>query len=148
MKYHEPHMTPRPHRMRVPTPGRRGWTVRLGILAVATLLSACGSAYVDSRREAGKRINIGPSNADVVAICTGDGIASPKVLKLAAEKCAETGRVPRYESRTRLACNVTAPTRVFYRCVKPGGAIPTATKADDTKAGDAKAAPPNPSPGK
>ena len=137
MKRHAPHPIPRPHPTRARTPAGRRLALRLGMLAVGALLTACSSAYIDSRREAGKRISIGPSNADVVAICSGGGIASPKVLKLAAEKCAETGRVPRYESRTRLACNVLAPTRVFYRCVKPDAAKPVAAKTDATTPTDA-----------
>jgi hypothetical protein len=112
---------------------------RIGILLALALLTACSSAYIDSRREAGKRIRVGPSNADVVAICTGSGASSPEVMKLATEKCAETKRVPKYETKRHLACNLSAPTRVFYRCVTPDEAT-SGTAASTSATPDAKPA--------
>jgi len=100
---------------------------RVALCLLAVLLGACGSTpYVDARREAGKRISVGFSNADVVAICYGGGTPGPDVLKLAESTCAETGRTPQYVSRTRFACNLLTPSRIFFRCVKPGEPPPQA----------------------
>jgi hypothetical protein len=90
-------------------------------LTTAMLLAGCaGSPYVDSRREAGKRINVGTSNASVVAICYGGGEPPPAdVVKMAESECAKTGLVAQYQSRVRIACNLLAPSRAYFRCVKP-----------------------------
>jgi hypothetical protein len=74
---------------------------------------------VDSRREAGKKIMVGPSNADVVAICYKGGTPGPDVVKLAESVCHETGRTPQYVSHNRFTCNLLAPSRAYFRCVAP-----------------------------
>ena len=96
--------------------------LRLAIgLTLVFLAGACSTApYVDGRREAGKRITVGPSNADVVAVCYGgDSGPSAEALKLAESECAKTDRVPKLESRTQFACALFAPTRAYFRCVAP-----------------------------
>jgi len=91
-----------------------------GLLAVAMLASCAESPYVDSRREAGKRISVGTSNLNVVAICYGGGEPPPAdVVKLAESECGKTGHVAQYQSRARIACNLLAPSRAYFRCVKP-----------------------------
>jgi hypothetical protein len=65
-------------------------------------------------------------------------------MKLATEKCAETKRVPKYETKRHLACNLSAPTRVFYRCVTPAEATsgsPAGTPSD-AKPADARSGTP------
>jgi hypothetical protein len=100
------------------TPGR--FLARVATLLVLVHLGACaGSPYVDSRREAGKKIMVGSSNEEVVAICYKGGTPGPDVVKLAESVCAETGRKPVYASRARMTCNLLAPTKVFYKCVAP-----------------------------
>jgi hypothetical protein len=92
----------------------------LAVAAVGACLGACtGSPYVDSRREAGKKIMVGSSNADVVAICYKGGDPQPDVIKLAEDACKQTDRVPQYVSHTRLSCNWLTPSRAFFRCVAP-----------------------------
>lgn len=106
-------------------PGHRPTVRRItarvaALLAVGVCLSACvGKPYVDSRREAGKKIMVGASNADVVSICYKGGDPQPNVIKLAEDACKQTGRVPHYVSRTRLSCNILTPTRAYFRCVAP-----------------------------
>ena len=90
------------------------------ILTAAVILQGCsGAAYVDGRREAGKRITVGPSNEDVVAICHSGGEPSTEALKLAESECAKTGRTAQVESQVRFACSVQAPTRSYFRCMGP-----------------------------
>ncbi|TAK98668.1 MAG: hypothetical protein EPO08_18605 [Rhodospirillaceae bacterium] len=113
-----------------PKPAARRAFPRIGVLLAVVALTGCaGTPYVDSRREAGKVINVGPSTADMVAICYGGGEPPPAVIKLAESKCAETGRVPKYERRDRFACNLFDPTRAFFRCVAPPTAPAPAPKA-------------------
>jgi hypothetical protein len=102
------------------------WRISARVAALLTVaflgagLSACvGSPYVDSRREAGKKIMVGASNADVVAICYKGGEPQPNVRKLAEDACKESGRVPHYVSHTRYSCNWLTPSRAFFRCVAP-----------------------------
>jgi hypothetical protein len=83
---------------------------------------------VDSRREAGKKIMIGASNADVVSICYEGGDPKPNVIKLAEDACKQTNRVPKYVSHKRLSCNILAPSRAYFRCVAP----PKETPAKET----------------
>jgi hypothetical protein len=92
--------------------------LRIGpILAALLLISGCsGKAFVDGRREAGKRINVGPSNADVVAVCHGGGEPPPDAVKLAESECAKTGRSAQLAQSVRFACSLRAPTRSFFRC--------------------------------
>lgn len=95
------------------------------ILTVAVALQGCaGAAYVDGRREAGKRITVGPSNEDVVAICHSGSEPSAEALKLAESECGKTGRTAQAESRVRFACSVQAPTRSFFRCMGPRKDVP------------------------
>jgi hypothetical protein len=92
------------------------------------LASCAGNPYVDSRREAGKRISVGTSNPSVVAICYGGGDPPPAdVVKLAESECAKTGRVAQYQSRVRIACNLLKPSRAYFKCVKPDASTPTST---------------------
>ena len=106
-------------------PVRRGSECKLharfSLLVAAALLTACtGAAYVDSRREAGQRLTVGRSNADVVAIChSGGEPPPPEVVKMAEDQCTESGRVPRYEGRTRFSCDILTSSRAYFRCVKP-----------------------------
>jgi len=89
---------------------------------VLAALSGCGIAkpYVDSRREAGKHTLVGQSNPDRIAICyRGGNPPPPDVVKLADSACAETGRVAKFESKSRFACNLLTPTRGFFRCMAP-----------------------------
>lgn len=95
------------------------------ILTVAVGLQGCAdAAYVDGRREAGKRITVGPSNEDVVAICHSGSEPSAEALKLAESECGKTGRTAQAESRVRFACSVQAPTRSFFRCMGPRKDVP------------------------
>ncbi len=89
-----------------------------GLLALTVLTGGCaGQPYVDTRREAGRSINIGPSNEETVAICHAGVTAPPEAVKLAESECAKTGRVPHYEERTRFTCALKTPTRSYFRCV-------------------------------
>jgi hypothetical protein len=91
------------------------------VIALFVTLGGCASApFVDSRREAGRQIMVGPSNEDVVAICHGGGEPPPDAVQLAQAACAKTERVPRLEQRVRFACTLLAPTRTFFRCVPAG----------------------------
>ena len=110
-----------------PTSGRALARVAalLAILSLGGLLGACtGVPYVDSRREAGKRIMVGSSNADVIAICYKGGEPGPDVIKLAESACGETGRRPQYTGHNRIICNLQTPSRAYYRCVAPIPAPP------------------------
>lgn len=87
-------------------------------LALTLLLGACGTApYVDSRREAGQREPVGSSTADLVAICSGRSATPEDLYKLAESECAKTGRMPELAGQDKWSCTVSAPTRIFYRCV-------------------------------
>ena len=89
-------------------------------MSLGLCLGACaGSPYVDTRREAGKTIMIGASNADVVAICYKGGTPEPDVVKLAESVCRETGRTAQYVSHNRFTCNLLAPSRAYFRCMAP-----------------------------
>ena len=98
---------------------QRSTAAGLLLVLTATLGGCAGQAYVDVRREAGTQINVGPSNADVVAICHAGVNAPPEAVKLAESECAKTGRVPRYEQRTRFTCALRTPTRSYFRCMPP-----------------------------
>ena len=93
---------------------------RWRVLAAAgpLLLASCGTLpYVDSRREAGQKEPLGPSTADMVAICySKNDAAATELLKLAESECAKTGRVPVFDHEDRWACTAVAPRRIFYRC--------------------------------
>ena len=93
--------------------------IGLIVTALVILQGCAGAAYIDGRREAGKRITVGPSNADVVAVCHSGTEPSREALKLAESECAKTGRTAQAESRVRFACSVQAPTRSFFRCMGP-----------------------------
>ena len=87
------------------------------ILAALLVLQGCaGAPYVDGRREAGKKITVGPSNADVVAICHAGVEAPPAAVTLAESECAKTGHKAQFTQRVRFACSIKAPTRSFFRC--------------------------------
>ena len=95
------------------------------ILTAAVCLQGCaGAAYVDGRREAGKRITVGPSNEDVVAVCHSGSEPSAAAQKLADSECAKTGRTAQAESKVKYACSVRAPTRSFFRCLGPRKEVP------------------------
>ena len=96
---------------------RRSTAAGLMLVLTALLGGCAGQPYLDVRREAGQRIKVGPSNDDVVAICHAGTDAPPEVLKMAESECARTGRVPRYETRTRFTCALRTPTRSYFRCV-------------------------------
>ena len=90
------------------------------ILAALVALQGCaGAAYVDGRREAGKRITVGTSNEDVVAICHSGSGPSAEAQTLADSECGKTGRTAQAETRVRFACSVQAPTRSYFRCLGP-----------------------------
>jgi hypothetical protein len=101
-----------PHRVR----GTIAWSAR--VLALAALLSACASPYVDSRREAGRRQPVGASTPDMIAICFAPSkTPRSQVLAMAQPECAKTGRVAAYDHEDPWSCTLRAPTRAFYRCV-------------------------------
>jgi hypothetical protein len=82
-------------------------------------LGACGTAaYVDSRREAGQTAPVGLSTPDMVAICYSKSPSTTaEVLKLAESECAKTDRTPQFNREERWTCTLSAPRRIFYRCV-------------------------------
>jgi hypothetical protein len=85
-----------------------------------TLLHGCaGKPYVDVRREAGKKITVGPSNSEMVAICHAGKKAPPEAIKLAESECAKTNRVPEFVRRDRFTCAMRTSTRSFFKCVAP-----------------------------
>ncbi len=95
------------------------------ILAALVALQGCaGAAYVDGRREAGKRITVGASNEDVVAICHSGSGPSAEAQKMADSECGKTGRTAQAETRVRFACSVQAPTRSYFRCLGPRKEVP------------------------
>ncbi len=100
------------------TTSRRNLTATATLLSLTLALSSCGTApYVDSRREAGQRVPVGMSTADVVAICYSSHSTTPEELfKLAESECAKTGRVPVRADESDWSCTLFAPTRIFYRC--------------------------------
>ena len=101
----------------------RGFTAAGLLLVLTATLGGCaGQAYVDVRREAGTQINVGPSNADVVAICHAGVNAPPEAVQLVESECAKTGRVPRYQQRIRFTCALRTPTRSYFRCMPPDAA--------------------------
>ena len=87
----------------------------LGLVALA----GCATApYIDSRREAGQKAPVGPSSADIPAICYSSyGSGREAATKLADSECAKTGRIAAFDHETAWSCTVKAPTRAFYRCV-------------------------------
>ena len=88
------------------------------ILAALALLQGCaGASYIDGRREAGKRITVGWSNQDVVAVCHAGTTPPADAVKLAESECAKTGRTPKLEQNIRFACSMQASTRSFFRCM-------------------------------
>jgi hypothetical protein len=91
----------------------------LALGTAVLVLSACGSgAYVDSRREAGKTVPVGPSTPDRVAICYSNAAGTgEQVLKMAESECAKTGRVPVRDHEDRWSCTMLTPRRIFFRCV-------------------------------
>ena len=97
------------------------WLRRLGAGLVALLLleSCAGQPYVDARREAGKRITVGTSNDDMVAICHAGRKPPADAVKLAESECAKTQRVPRFEQSIHFTCTLKTPTRSYFRCVAP-----------------------------
>jgi hypothetical protein len=107
-------------KLNVTARGMRGAWAKATFCAWAIGLAGCAphiAPYVDSRREAGKQIMVGPSNLDVVAICYGGSKEPPPAaVKLAESECAKTDRVPRLERRKRIACSMLAPTRAYFRC--------------------------------
>jgi len=93
------------------------------LVGVALLISACGRPFVDSRREAGRAVAVGVSNPDRPVICYAKSVTSPSdVLAMAAEVCADTGRVPRFDREDHLQCRLMQPWRAFFTCVAPGSA--------------------------
>ena len=100
-------------------------TALSALLALTTLVGCAGSPYVDSRREAGKRISVGTSNPSVVTICYGGGEPPPAdVVKLAESECGKNGLTAQYQSRVRIACNLLTPSRAYFKCVKPATPAP------------------------
>lgn len=95
---------------------RSGWTA-----ALVLVLSGCaGAPYVDNRREAGQREPVGASTADMVSICYARRGATPEAIyKLAESECAKTGRTAVPAGQQDWSCTLTAPTRIFYRCITP-----------------------------
>ena len=87
--------------------------------ALALFLAGCGGApYVDSRREAGQRLPAGTSTADTVAICySSQSATSEEVYRLAESECAKSDRAAEPAGQADWSCTLSAPTRVFYRCV-------------------------------
>ncbi len=104
---------------RIKSPRMAKIAAGLALLAVLPLLGSCtGTAYVDTRREAGQKEPIGPSTPDMAAICyskTGTGQAT--AAKMAESECAKTSRVPQLDHEDRWGCTMVAPRRIFYRCV-------------------------------
>ncbi|MBB4284450.1 hypothetical protein [Roseospira goensis] len=114
-------------------PTRRTRRTRAALLTVAgltlPLLAACGAPFVDSRREAGSREMVGPSTLDRPVICYARGETTPEQVRaLAAEVCAETGRVPRFDGEDLLRCRLMQPWRARFTCVPPGSAGPASPR--------------------
>jgi len=102
-----------------------GWIGRVILLsaALAATLTACGAPFVDSRREAGSTAMVGASTPDRPVICYAKGETTPEQLRaLAAEVCAETDRVPRFEGESLGTCRLMQPWRATFACVAPGPA--------------------------
>lgn len=97
-------------------------------------LSACGTPYVDSRREAGEINTVGSSTLDRVAICYNAASTEPgDILKLANDQCARTGRLAQYIGQNRLQCSLLHPHRAFFDCVGARQAVYD-TEADALRA--------------
>jgi len=97
-----------------------GFRALMVIVIVGLAISACGRPFVDSRRETGNTDRVGLSNPNRPVICYAKGESSPQdVLALAAEVCAETGRVPRFDREDRFKCRMMQPWRAFFTCVAP-----------------------------
>ncbi len=88
------------------------------VLAVIVLSSCATPPYVDSRREAGQKAPIGPSTADMPAICySSHGAGRAAAAKLADSECAKTARTAKFDHEDSWACTIKTPTRAFFRCV-------------------------------
>ena len=97
---------------------RRVLRLAMVIVGAAALVSACTAPYVDSRREAGQKLPVGPSNKDMVAMCYAPERTSRADLQVLADsECAKTGRIGKFDHETRWNCTLLAPNRAFYRCV-------------------------------
>jgi hypothetical protein len=89
----------------------------LAAMVGAGVVSGCASPYVDSRREAGKKVPVGPSTADVVALCYSPLKSTKAEVKVLADsECAKTGRIATFDRENRWNCTLTDPVRAFYRC--------------------------------
>ncbi len=94
---------------------------RLVVLTGCTAIFLAGCAttpYVDSRREAGQKVPIGPSTAEMPAICYSNfGSGRVAAAKLADSECAKTGRIAAFDHENAWSCTLRTPTRAFFRCV-------------------------------
>jgi hypothetical protein len=98
--------------------GHRRWQAA-ALLLLAVGLWGCGSApFVDARREAGQKTEVGTSTPDRVAICYSSRGATPReVLALAKTECAKTNRTAVFDGQDDFRCVLLAPTRAFFKCV-------------------------------
>ncbi|SDD70765.1 hypothetical protein [Rhodospira trueperi] len=93
----------------------------IGAVILSLGLSACGTPFVDSRREAGSTGTVGASSANRPVICYAKGETTPDQIRaMAAEVCAETGRFAVFEREDLGNCRLMQPWRAFFRCEKPG----------------------------
>ena len=97
----------------------RGWRQAAALVGMAFGLCSCGSApFVDARREAGQKTEVGVSTPDRVAICYSSRGAAPRdVLALAKAECAKTNRTAVFDGQDEFRCVLLAPTRAFFKCV-------------------------------
>ncbi len=93
----------------------------LKITAAVGLFVLAGCAmtpYVDSRREAGQKAPVGPSTADMPAICYSSyGSGREAAARLADSECAKTGRIAAFAYENPWSCTLKTPNRAFFRCV-------------------------------
>jgi len=93
----------------------------LSVIPLLALLVACGTPFVDSRREAGKPYNVGASSPNAPVVCYAKSETSPEeVAAMANAVCAESERVARFDSETVLSCRMMQPWRAQFTCVDPG----------------------------
>ena len=84
-------------------------------------LAGCSqtNAFVDSRREAGQTYKVGQSTPDKVAICYRFWEKEQKkIMELAVNECAKTGRRPVFSHKEKFNCRLFIPNTVFFDCVK------------------------------
>jgi len=114
----------------------------IGVLILSLGLSACGTPFVDSRREAGSTRTVGASSPDNPVICYAKGETTPdQVRAMAAEVCATTGRIAVFESEDVGNCRLMQPWRAFFECVEPGATwtgVAPLSPPDPNRAGSAR----------